>query len=412
MIEAALCLAIGAGAASFSLEEPPEPAPVSSSATIQALFGETPPLLLVAYLPEDRALRDEERAALFREVASARDFYRRSGLLVRVEDQVVEARGAGSSAEDVRRRLVALSLLRPGLTLVFASMKPPHAGADFALADLREKGDVLRALRGLFGSDAAAMKRRFPFPLANPAIFKEEDRPAAREYRTQAEDFRMMDRALAGVWKAAPILYPEAPGAVDVIIQDTSDFYIYSLNEDYPYLKTGRRGKYQVYRLPHDERPPEHEMWGCAAGPPQLFPVLERRVITERAIRCAPWGTFRRQQEKLKTNYRFEEGYLATLIHEFGHSYEDMRQMDPTEDMQEIRRRLRAVKLARKVNREWAEREAYAQWCELQGARILYPQQFRRLMEQANRARKETEYGHTAGLRVAADLIEARAGKK
>ncbi|MDD5302871.1 MAG: hypothetical protein PHS14_07135 [Elusimicrobia bacterium] len=413
MIAAALWFAVAAAsAASFPLEEPPEPAAAASSAPIQALFGETPPLLLVAYLPEDRALRDEERAALFREVGAARDFYRRAGLLVRVEDQVVEARGAGSSAEEVRRRLVALALLRPGLTLVFAPMRPPRAGADFAVADLREKGDVLRALRGLFGSDPAALKRRFPFPLPNPAILKEEDRPAARAYRATEKDFRLLDRALAGVWKEAPELYPEAPGAVDVILQDTGDFYIYSLNENYPYPKAGRRGKYQVYRLPHDERPPEHEMWGCAAGPPQLFPVLERRVIAERAIRCSPWGTFRRKQEEKKTIYRFEEGYLATLIHEFGHAYEDMREMDPTEDMREIRRRVRAVKLAPKVNREWAEREAYAQWCELRGARALYPGQFRRLMEQAKSARKDTEYGHAAGLRVAADMLEARDRKK
>lgn len=351
----------------------------AGAAQVEALFGETPPIQLVVRLPDGRDLREDERAAISREVELVRRRYLAMGLLVRVEDAVER-----------------LGRERPGTSVVF---EPKEGGA-------------LRALGEFLGDDAAELKRRFPFPAANPATLAPRDRPTARAYLATEDDFRLMDRALAGVWKAAPGLFPEAPGAVDVIVQDTSDFHIYSLRGDYPYPKTGRRGRYHVYRVAHDERPPEHEMWGCAAGPPKLFPVLERRVITERAIRCAPWGSFRARQEKSKTIYRFEEGYLATLIHEFGHVYEDMRSTSPTDDMLEIRRRVRAVELPPAVDRKRAMAEAFAQWCELLGARELYPAQFRRLMKEARREREDTDYGHAAGLRAAAEMADARFGGK
>ena len=193
-----------------------------------------------------------------------------------------------------------------------------------------------------------------------------------------------------------------------MIVQDTDAFYIYSIKKNYPYPKANRRGRYQVYRLPHGARPPESEMWGCAAGPPQLFPVHERRVISERAIRCAPCGSFRRKQEEVKSDYRFEEGYLATLIHEFGHTYEQMLEQAPNEHMLEIRRRVRAMKLGPHVDVERAEAEAFAQWCELRGARALYPKQYRRLLKQAGVGRKDSEDGHFAGLRAAAEMLKER----
>lgn len=229
---------------------------------------------------------------------------------------------------------------------------------------------------------------------------------AVRDYRAKESDFVMMDRALAGVWKAGKTLYPDARGAVDVIVQDTTDFYIYSVRENYPYEKFARRGRYRVYRLPHEDRPKEHEMWGCRAGPPDAFPPWERRVVAERTIRCAPWGSFRRRQEQTKSNYRFEVGYLATLIHEFGHAYEDMRRMDPDDDMLEIRRRVKEAAEASNLDVASAQAEAYAQWCELRGARALYPAQFRRLMKQARDPREKGE--HALGLRVAAELLAAR----
>lgn len=351
-------------------------AAAASAAPIEALQGETSPLKIVLMAPASAG----DRTRAFEEVNSARNRYLREGLLLRVDEETLEARGAADIPKD-------------GLVLVLATGSKP--------------GDAARALDELLGPKAG-WKSRFPFPAARSAVLAPRDRPAARAYLAIEDDFRLMDRALAGVWKQRAELFPGAPETVDVIVQDTADFYIYSLKESYPYAKAGRRGRYQVYRLPHDERPPEHEMWGCAAGPPRLFPVLERRVISERAIRCSPWGSFRRQQEKTNSIYRFEEGYLATLIHEFGHAYEQMLERAPTDDMREIRRRVRALKAPAHVDLGRAEAEAFAQWCELRGARALYPEQYRRLMKEAGLDRKDTEFGHAAGLRAAAEMLKAR----
>lgn len=317
----------------------------------------------------------DDRALVFGEVNDARTRYLRQGLLLRVDYEV------------------ATEVPKDGLVLVLSSRPKP--------------GDAARALHKLLGPKSG-WKTRFPFPAPNPAILRPEDRPAELEYLATESDFRLMDQALAGVWKQGPALFPEAPAATDVLIQDTSAFYIYSLKETYPYPKVGRRGRYQVYRLPHEERPPEHEMWGCASGLPKVFPVLERRVVSEFVIRCAPWGSFRRKQERVKSIYRFEDGYLATLLHEFGHAHEQILARAPTEDMLEIRRRVRALKVAPTVDLARAEAEAYAQWCELRGARALYPAQYRRLIKKAARDRKDTEFGHAAGLRAAAEMLKAR----
>lgn len=363
MIAAALWLAVSAACA--------EP--------VEALFGETPPIQLSVSMPEDRGLTPEEGATLSREVEAARAFYLRKGLLVRVEEKVAEFRGFKASGS--------------GLALVIP------------LSDLKKDGELLRALSRLLGEDPAELKRRFPFPVPNPAILAPGDRPAASAYAATQDDFRMMDRALEGVWKEAR-LFPGAPAAADVMLQDTAAIYLYSLNAKYPYSKVRRRGRYQVYRLPLDERPPEHELWGCRAGPPKLFPVLERRVVSEHVIRCAPWGAFRRRQSERKTNYRFEEAYLATLIHEFGHIHEDMLERRPTADMLEIRRRVAALSMGEKFDVEYAKKEAYAQWCELLGARDLYPAQFRRLLKQAADNKSGSE--HAAGLRAAAQMLDSR----
>lgn len=226
--------------------------------------------------------------------------------------------------------------------------------------------------------------------------------PALEDYRVSKKDFALLERALRGVKKLEPALFPGGVDGADVILQDTSDFYIYSRNLGYPYRKVKRWGAYQVYRVPH-RRPLEHEMWGCAAGPPSAMEVEDRRIIAEHSLRCAPWGSFRRAQERKGGIYRFEEAYLATLLHEYGHLYEDMKGRDPTPLMSEGRRRASEARLPEKVEREAVARELFAQLCELKGSKELYPAHHRRLLEDARRPATR-EHAHGQALILAAGL--------
>ncbi|MEK7859522.1 MAG: hypothetical protein AAB320_10330 [Elusimicrobiota bacterium] len=228
--------------------------------------------------------------------------------------------------------------------------------------------------------------------------------PALEDYRATDDDFLTLEAAIAGALQTEAKLFPGGIAGVDVIMQDTSDFYIYSRDLSYPYPKIKRWREYQVYRLPH-RRPQEHEMWGCAGGPPSVMEVDDRRIIAEYSIRCAPWGSFRRAQIRKRSYYRFEQAYLATMIHEYGHQYEEMRRMDPTPLMETVWRLSRSVPIAKAVERESMQREAFAQACELIGAKDRYPDHYRRLVADAKGPPPSKSDGHREALILAVDML-------
>lgn len=230
--------------------------------------------------------------------------------------------------------------------------------------------------------------------------------PAVDDYATTGADLEVMQRALSGISKVAAKLFPGTRD-VDVILQDTSNFFIYSRNPRYPYKKVKRWRGYQVYELSH-RRPEEHEMWGCAAGPPSALEVADRRIISEYSVRCAPWGAFRQAQERMHRIYRHKDAYLATVIHEFGHVYAEMRASDPTPEMDSLRRRVARAKLPEGMAREAVAQEAYAEWAELAGSRMLYPDHFERLVRSLSEGRARDP--HQEALAVAYAQLREAAG--
>ncbi|MBI2386878.1 MAG: hypothetical protein HYV14_12855 [Elusimicrobia bacterium] len=229
--------------------------------------------------------------------------------------------------------------------------------------------------------------------------------PALEDYKATEKDFLMLEAAIAGALQTEARLFPGGITGVDVIMQDTSDFYIYSRNLSYPYPKIKRWRKYQVYRLPH-RRPQEHEMWGCAGGPPSVMEVDDRRIVAEYSIRCAPWGSFRRAQTRKRSYYRFEQAYLATMIHEYGHQYEEQKRLDPTPLMASVQSLSRSAAVPKEVERESMQREAFAQACELIGAKERYPDHYRRMVADAKGRSPSKTDGHREALVLAVDMLE------
>lgn len=229
--------------------------------------------------------------------------------------------------------------------------------------------------------------------------------PAHRPYRATEEDFRVFEHGLEDAAKVAPKVFPRGLGDVDAVLYDTTYLYIYSKSSGYRLPKFRRRGGRQVYRVTEEKPPEEHEMAICSAGAGPA-PVEMLRTITERSLACAPWGTFGRIQKERRSIYRFVEGYWDSMIHEYGHQYRARFANDPTAEMAAVDAAIAAAKLGPGVDRASAADEGYAAWCELAAARLLYPEQYERLMTLAKRrARPDDSYGHDAGLRAAADLI-------
>jgi hypothetical protein len=235
--------------------------------------------------------------------------------------------------------------------------------------------------------------------------------PAHSEYRATEDDFRVFERGLADAAKVAPKIFPRGRGDVDAVLYDTKYLYIYSKSSGYALPKFRRRGGWQVYRVAEEKSPEEHEMAICNAGAGPA-PVEMLRTITERSLACAPWGTFGRIQKERRSDYRFIEGYWDSMIHEYGHQYRARYVHDPTPEMTAIDAAIAKAKLSPDVDPASAADEGYAIWCELAGARVLYPEQYKRLMNRAKRpGGTDDVYGHDAGLRAAAALILKKASR-
>lgn len=365
--------------ASFLLEQPEVPLPESFSGLDAPLYGQTPLLRLVHYgAPADEA-------DILRRIRYARDYYRHAGLLISTEERVYQVGGEDRAA--VEARLKETGLWEPGRTVVFSA------------------GSLVDELGGLLGAgDEAAMRTRYAFPPPKPAT-DPFHRPAVKDYRLTNEDRRAFEQGLEDAERMAPEIYPGIIEKVDAVLYDTESFELYSYNHDLPLPKARRWRGYQVYRIARHDRPEEHEMAICAGGVEFMRHTDVRSLMGELYFACAGWGSFRRIQKERRSIYQYVEGYRSSIVHEYGHQYQEMTRANPTSEMIEIQRRIDAMKLADHVSAESAVREGFATWCELKGAKKLYPVQYRRMLGVLKRSRRDDAYGHDAGLAAAASMF-------
>ncbi|MCR4297101.1 MAG: hypothetical protein NUW21_16335 [Elusimicrobia bacterium] len=421
-----LAAAAAAGAAgftpvSFPLEQPVSPVSEEFPGEAAPLFGQAPPLRFVHYAGREGP---DEHEAVLREIRYLRDFYRHYGLFLPVEERVYVMRpaaGASRPQGGLRARLKSLGILGPAGTMIIAMGDLGGAEEDGVAAAVLAKGrkDVLRASgkllglpgvvsrAGLTGRDVEVLRKRYAFPPPAPSR-DPYHRPAIRDYAATAEDFRMLERGLEDAGKVAGRIFPDLIEQVDVILYDTSYLYIYSYNSGYRFPKFKRWRGRQVYRVAHHSRPEEHEMWGCAGG----LTVLSREnhgAMSELYFACSPWGSFGSVQKTRRSIYRFAEGYWASIIHEYGHQFQERMSSHPTPTMIEIENRILSMKLEESTRPYSAIREGFATWCELSGARLLYPAHYRRMMEQVKRYRRDDPHGHEAGLTAAAAVLDEAA---
>jgi hypothetical protein len=365
---------------SFLLEQPETPLPEKFSGADEPLYGVTPFLRFVHYGEPD------DRNDLLIRIRYARDYYRHAGLLLSPEERVYEA-GEGDRA-DVEARLKELRLWVPGQTVLFSTG---------ALVD--EIGAVLGV------GDAAAIRKRYAFPPPKPAT-DPYHRPAVKDYRLTDGDRRAFELGLADAELMSPEIYPGIVPKVDAVLYDTDALEIYSYNHELPLTKVRVWRGYQVYRVDHHDRPEEHEMAGCAGGREFVRHADFRSAMSEYYFACAGWGSFGRIQKERGSIYQYVEGYRSSIVHEYGHQYQALLAGSPTPEMLEIQRRIDAMKLADHVSAESAAHEGFADWCELKGAKKLYPAQYRRMLDQSKRSGRDDSYGHDAGLAVAAAMVE------
>ena len=246
--------------------------------------------------------------------------------------------------------------------------------------------------------------------MAVAAPKRSDDSPYQGEYIAGANDFKLLERGMRQARKVEEMLFPSLLDRVDVVLYDTKYLYVYSRDAGHALPKWRRRAGYQVYRLEHGRRPSEREMARCSGGTDVVDREI-RKQLSEEYFACAPWGTFGAIQKKRRSVYQFEQGYLATIIHEFAHQFE-FWQPQRTVEMAEIRRILSGMKLKLKADPESAAGEGFASWCELEASKKLYAEHFRRMLSEAAGDKPDDLYAHGAGLKAAVALFKARRSKR
>lgn len=377
---ASAAVAAAAPPSSFLLEQPEEPLAEDFSGPEQPLYGQTPRLRFVHFGAS------QAHGDILKSIRYARDYYRHSGLLIEVDDRVYEIAASGRAEAEAR----------------LGELRLPEAGGSVFFST----GSIVEELGRVLGAgDPAGMRKRYAFAPPKPAT-DAFHRPAVKDYRLTEQDRRLFEKGLADAEKMSPELYPGLIPKVDAVLYDTDALEVYSYNRQLPLPKVRRWRAYQVYRVARHERPQEHEMAICSGGAEFLRHAEFRGAMGELLFSCAGWGSFERIQKERRSIYRHPEGYRSSIVHEFGHQYQELMAGNPTPEMVEIERRIDAMKLPEQVRAASAAREGFANWCELKGAKKLYPGQYRRMLDGLKKHRKDDVYGHEAGLAAAAALIE------
>lgn len=149
-------------------------------------------------------------------------------------------------------------------------------------------------------------------------------------------DFSLLFEALIFVWdKKLSFIFPLKTllEKICVLMFDENNFYLFSsllINKEMPF---SRRNKYFIYRFPHKISFKEQDFAGWQAGiPSKLLIYLPEEVqkmvpFPYQVIFGSVPDLFLQYHKKNNTLYRSREGFLATVIHEFGHAYWNLHKL-------------------------------------------------------------------------------------
>lgn len=225
--------------------------------------------------------------------------------------------------------------------------------------------------------------------------------PAPDAYHATPDDIAAIQEGITGALTVAPGLFPGGIEKTDVILYDSTDLYIWTRGT-YPLPKIGTWNGYNIFRTTHGAAVTERQMARC--GGEARF-VLEPLTVARREhffFTCAPAGSFTKIQNERRSIYDSRDSYLATMIHEYAHHYMDQElwQIPTVSSLAVI-----VNKMATSTDKTTILQEAYAIWCELTGARKLYPAHAARLIGYVD---PRSQDPHMLGLAAVLELDRAQ----
>ncbi len=236
--------------------------------------------------------------------------------------------------------------------------------------------------------------------LSLAAYASDADKPAA-EYHANAADLAAFQDGIAVALKAAPELFPHGIDAIDAVMYDSSDLYVWTRGE-YPLTKTGTWEGYNVYKTPHGGTVTEMQMARCGGEARFAVKALMPSVRSHFLFTCSPFGAQAEIQKKRGSIYTTRESYFATVIHEYAHHYMDQElwQIPEVSALAAI-----VKKLKTNTSKTLVLEEAYAELCELKAARKLYPDHAARMISSYKPGWQEE---HELGMGAVLELLKER----
>lgn len=243
------------------------------------------------------------------------------------------------------------------------------------------------------------MKRFFPFFAVWFLAVSSFAQDVWPPYQAADSDFEAVQDGIDSTLKVAESLFPNGIQQLDVVLYDTSHLYIYSRNPDYKLKKKGQWRNYVIYESSHNGKPTESDMARCSGGIDFAYDALYGKIKQE-YFTCAPLTSILAIQKKRESIYVTRESYLATVIHEFAHSYMD-QELWQMPDLMPMIPRVKALQT--NISKMRILQETYAIWCELKASKLLFPVFYQALLKDADLIYSDTTHGW--GARVAMELL-------
>ena len=228
--------------------------------------------------------------------------------------------------------------------------------------------------------------------------------PGLARTRASDKDFVAFQDGLALAAKVQPELFPNGIQGIDAVLYDARYLYLYSRRKDLPFREVKRWHGYHVYRLDHAGKPTAKQWGGCRGGGGSFVEKNGLRGrLHDNYFECAPLSAFVKVQRAKKGSiYTTRESYLATIVHEVAHQYQDqLSTYDRPAPLDELIAKVDSIVPGSSDLGARSIREAYAEWCELAVSEKRFREHFKNMLARLDTTSQDP---HDIGMRAVREV--------
>ena len=226
--------------------------------------------------------------------------------------------------------------------------------------------------------------------------------------RVTEKDIATFQDGLALAAKVQSELFPNGIDAIDGVLYDARSLYVYSHKKGLPLREIKLWHTYHVYRVPYSGKPTPRQWGGCRGGGASFVETGGLRGRLRRSyFECAPLGMFLKvQRAKRGSIYTTRDSYLATIVHEVAHQYqEELSVSERPAVLEALIAKIEPIVPGSSDLGDRSIKEAFATWCELAASEKRFPGHFQKLLDGKPKGLQEP---HDIGMQAVREVWKAK----